>query len=166
MAGFGTVNISDATFQNCEAGGPCLDISGDKNVNIKNSTFTGCQNKASEDIFYHRGGALYIDIRQTGISVVVNKCTFKNNKIINKGDATAIAQGGGGLAVDIGANNVTLYVTNCTFDGNDKKAGTNGEHYWASNNYTTGTSYSGCNYSESGTTFTNPKDGRQGIINE
>ena len=162
----GTVNISGATFQNCEAGGPCLRIGATENVNIQNSTFIGCQNKASEDIFNHRGGALYIAIRQTGISVVVNKCTFKNNKIINKGDATAIAQGGGGLAVDIGANNVTLYVTNCTFDGNDKKAGTNGEHYWASNNYTTGTSYSGCNYSESGTTFTNPKDGRQGIINE
>lgn len=162
----GTVNISGATFQNCEAGGPCLNIGATENVNIQNSTFIGCQNKASEDIFNHRGGALHISIRQTGISVVVNKCTFKNNKIINKGDATAIAQGGGGLAVDIGANNVTLYVTNCTFDGNDKKAGTNGEHYWASNNYTTGTSYSGCNYSESGTTFTNPKDGRQGIINE
>ncbi len=162
----GTVNISGATFQNCEAGGPCLLIDATKNVNIQNSTFIGCQNKASEDISNHVGGAMCIRIRNTGVSVVVNKCTFKNNKIINKGDTTAIAQGGGGLGVPILANNVTLYVTNCTFDGNDKKAGTNGEHYWASNNWTGGNANTGCNYSESGTTFTNPKDGRQGIINE
>lgn len=162
----GTVNISGATFQNCEAGGPCLLIAATENVNIQNSTFIGCQNKASEDISNHVGGAMCINIQKTGVSVVVNKCTFKNNKIINKGDTTAIAQGGGGLGVPILANNVTLYVTNCTFDGNDKKAGTNGEHYWASNNWTDGNAKTGCNYSESGTTFTNPKDGRQGIINE
>ncbi len=162
----GTVNISGATFQNCEAGGPCLFIAATENVNIQNSTFIGCQNKASEDISNHVGGAMCISIQKTGVSVVVNKCTFKNNKIINKGDTTAIAQGGGGLGVPILANNVTLYVTNCTFDGNDKKAGVNGEHYWASNNWTGGNANTGCNYSESGTTFTNPKDGRQGIINE
>jgi hypothetical protein len=114
----GTAAISDSTFTgNASVGSGAIDVFSNStfkvNMSIDRCTFNG--NSATG----FAGGAIGIEVLNTGSSVSISNDTFNGN--------TAIGAGGQGAAIYIGAGPVTI--TNCTIAGNTT-AGTGGAVYF------------------------------------